>query len=277
MAFLTTFVRYYIKMKDILKIAICEHDIIRGDALATTKMIEPIIAQYLESNECDIMILTEFFSLGFHIGKDNLEDQDGLSLTWLKKMATDYGVAFVASIPIRIDKSDRGVNRAFFVYPDGKFNFYDKRHIFAPGGEREYISPGTSREILHFEGWNILLQVCYDLRFPVWSRSVDSEYDFVINVANWPQQRISVVDPMVRTRAIENQAYYAFSNRIGSDDICAYNGNSLISNYLGQSIEERIIIGETNFLSAEISLSALKEYNKKFPVKGDSDNFTLNI
>lgn len=277
MAFLTTFVRYYIKMKDILKIAICEHDIIRGDALATTKMIEPIIAQYLESNECDIMILTEFFSLGFHIGKDNLEDQDGLSLTWLKKMATDYGVAFVASIPIRIDKSDRGVNRAFFVYPDGKFNFYDKRHIFAPGGEREYISPGTSREILQFEGWNILLQVCYDLRFPVWSRSVDSEYDFVINVANWPQQRISVVDPMVRTRAIENQAYYAFSNRIGSDDICAYNGNSLISNYLGQSIGERIIIGETNFLSAEISLSALKEYNKKFPVKGDSDNFTLNI
>ena len=192
-------------------------------------------------------------------------------------MATDYGVAFVASIPIRIDKSDRGVNRAFFVYPDGKFNFYDKRHIFAPGGEREYISPGTSREILHFEGWNILLQVCYDLRFPVWSRSVDSEYDFVINVANWPQQRISVVDPMVRTRAIENQAYYAFSNRIGSDDICEYNGNSLISNYLGQSIGERIIIGETNFLFAEISLSALKEYNKKFPVKGDSDNFTLNI
>lgn len=277
MAFLTKFVRYYIKMKDILKIAICEHDIVRGDALATTKMIEPIIAQYLESNECDIMILTEFFSLGFHIGKDNLEDQDGLSLTWLKKMATDYGVAFVASIPIRIDKSDRGVNRAFFVYPDGKFNFYDKRHIFAPGGEREYISPGTSREILHFKGWNILLQVCYDLRFPVWSRSVDSEYDFVINVANWPQQRISVVDPMVRTRAIENQAYYAFSNRIGSDDICVYNGNSLISNYLGQSIGERIIIGETNFLSAEISLSALKEYNKKFPVKGDSDNFTLNI
>lgn len=277
MAFLTTFVRYYIKMKDILKIAICEHDIIRGDALATTKMIEPIISQYLESNECDIMILTEFFSLGFHIGKDNLEDQDGLSLTWLKKMATDYGVAFVASIPIRIDKSDCGVNRAFFVYPDGKFNFYDKRHIFAPGGEREYILPGTSREILHFEGWNILLQVCYDLRFPVWSRSVDSEYDFVINVANWPQQRISVVDPMVRTRAIENQAYYAFSNRIGSDDICEYNGNSLISNYLGQSIGERIIIGETNFLFAEISLSALKEYNKKFPVKGDSDNFTLNI
>ena len=84
-------------MKNIQKIAICEHDIVRGDALATTKMIEPIIAQYLESNECDIMILTEFFSLGFHIGKDNLEDQDGLSLTWLKKMATDYGVAFVAA------------------------------------------------------------------------------------------------------------------------------------------------------------------------------------
>ena len=264
-------------MSDILKIAICEHDVVRGDAVATTEQIERVVASYLSDNECDIMILTEFFSLGFHISKDMFEDDEGVSLNWLKMMAKRYGVAFVASVPIAITGTDSAYNRAFFVYPDGTYDHYDKRHIFAPGGERSYITPGNSRKVVKYKGWRILLQICYDLRFPVWSRSVDNEYDLVINVANWPQQRISVVDPMVKTRAIENQAYYAFSNRIGCDDICQYSGNSLIVNYVGQSIGKSLIVDGINFLSAEISLSSLKEYNIKFPVKGDSDIFTINI
>ena len=167
-------------------------------------------------------------------------------------------------------------NRAFFVTPEGETYLYDKRHLFRMAGEDQHFTAGDKRTIVRYKDWNICLQVCYDLRFPVWSRNVDNEYDLLIYVANWPQGRQKVWDTLLSARAIENQAYVVGVNRVGSDANGQYAGGSKLVDLFGETIvkaEE----GVESIVTGEIDLDRLKAFRKEFPVLDDADQFKLLV
>jgi len=166
-------------------------------------------------------------------------------------------------------------NRAFFVFPEGKIQYADKRHLFSMGGENNFFSQGNEKMIVNYCGFNICILVCYDIRFPVWSRNIENEYDFLIYVANFPERRISDWDTLLKARAIENQVYVCGLNRIGKDGAgIGYNGHSVLLDFKANTLLS-YPENETSIQTFEIETAPLKLYRDKFSVWRDADKFEI--
>ena len=168
-------------------------------------------------------------------------------------------------------------NRAFFITPEGEEHYYDKRHLFRMAEEDKHFSAGDKRLIVPYKGWNICLQVCYDLRFPVWSRNVNNEYDLLIYVANWPEARKKAWKALLHARAIENMAYVCGVNRVGVDGKgFLFRGDSMIYNAKGKKLADA---GKREEITRTCTLkkSELDEFRAKFPAWKDADGFGIDF
>lgn len=264
--------------KDTLKIALCQCDIVWEDARATIARLEGPVSRFCRRYRPDLLVFPETYSVGFSLDPAVAERPDGLSTTWLRQIAAEYDTAVIASVPLRLETAEgvRRVNRCWFFSPDGQEAFYDKRHLFTPSGENPAFVRGDRHCTVAYRGWRIELNVCYDLRFPVWSRNVGKRYDLLVNIANWPDSRIDGARMLLQARAVENAAYAAFCNRIGQDALCSYNGHSMILDYVGTPIAQTRVSGGIRFYTAALQMAPLLHYRDRFPVDADSDRFTLD-
>ncbi|MBR0499750.1 MAG: nitrilase family protein [Bacteroidales bacterium] len=263
-----------------LRLALCQHDTVWENAPETLRRIDSPVRRFCEKARPDILLFPEAFSTGFTMNPAQAEPEDGPSATWLRGIASGCSVAVIASVPTVVKDTDGEecrYNRCRFITPDGREEIYDKRHLFATSGESPAFSHGKSRTTVSYKGWRIELNVCYDLRFPVWSRNTGELYDLLINIANWPDSRIEAAQILLRARAVENACYAAFCNRIGRDAICRYNGKSMILDYLGHDIARSRRVGGVRFFSSELKMEPLRHYREKFPVSRDSDRFEILI
>jgi len=263
-----------------LKTALCQSDIVWENAAATTAALESPILNFCRTNKPDVLVLPETFSVGFSMNPDVSEEIDGLSSSWLRSMAARTGVALIASVPTFDLDSDGNrcrFNRCLFVCPDGTEYHYDKRHLFNYSGEGKTYTPGRNKMVVEYKGWHICLNICYDLRFPVWSRNVSNGYDLLIYIANWPDVRVKAAQALIKARAIENCCYALFCNRVGDDATCHYNGRSTIVDFFGQSTADRKKVEGVTFLTSELDAEALMHYRDKFPASKDSDIFEIKF
>jgi predicted amidohydrolase len=258
-------------MKDILNIALIQANLLwentQGNLNYFDKKIESI------SSDIDVVVLPEMFSTGFSMNPTSLfETMDGVSISWMQKTALKRQLAVVGSLIIK--ESDTYYNRLIFVHPNGEIHTYDKRHLFTYGGEDKVYSSGNERLTLEYKGWKICPMICYDLRFPVWSRNSD-EYDILIFIANWPKPRISAWDTLLKARAIENMCYTIGVNRVGVDgNNLEYIGHSQAIDMLG---EEMIHIDNENETVFEVHLdkNKLNESRNRFGFLNDKDSFSI--
>lgn len=216
----------------------------------------------------DLYVLPEMFSTGFCTVPNGVaEGENGLSLRWMQRKAAEVDAAIAGSVAVEVE--GRFYNRFYFVKPDGEVTYYDKKHLFTYGGEHLRFTAGEERRVVEFRGVRILLEVCYDLRFPIWARN-RGDYDMILYVASWPTPRISAWSALLVARAIENQCYVAGVNRVGEDPSCKYNGASVVIDPYGARIAE-CALGEECEATAEIDLDALEAFREKFPVLKDAD------
>ena len=223
------------------------------------------------AGKTDLVVLPETFSTGFTMQAHKLaEGDEGLAVSWLKRMAEEKTCHFTGSMIFR-DRDQAIYNRLFWVSPEGIADYYDKRHLFRPGGEKENFSQGRERKIFTLGEFRILPQICYDIRFPVFSRN-RGDYDALIYVANWPATRQPVWDTLTRARAMENQSYLLGVNRVGTDGTgIPSNGASCVINPIGG---EMLLMDENPGVGyAILDLNKLKEYREKFPAWKDADDF----
>ncbi|MBW8361828.1 MAG: amidohydrolase [Kaistella sp.] len=219
--------------------------------------------------EADLFILPEMFSTGFCMDAEEIADRTEETLSWMKDFSKKRNTAVCGSVSV----SEKGkfFNRFYFAEPGGKHHQYDKRHLFSYSGEDRIYSRGNERIIVDYGGWKILLQVCYDLRFPVFSRNND-DYDAIIYVANWPETRIDAWYSLLKARAIENQCYVFGLNRIGTDgNRLHYSESSSCFFADGTEVSEK----DNNIVRAEFNVEKLKEFRKKFRFLDDRDEFRL--
>ena len=224
-------------------------------------------------NKTDIVILPEMFNTGFSMNTLVLsEPMRGETFSWMKNMAENGNFGICGSYMIR--EGGSFYNRWVFVSPGNEIMYYDKRHLFSMGGEKDHFTPGKSRLVFAFRGMTISPYICYDLRFPVWSRNTEKS-DLMIYASNWPDARQNVWNTLLKARAIENQCYVAGSNIVGKDGMeIFYSGESVIINPRGEIIASAKT--DTNVsVTAEISLKDLNDFRKKFPVLDDADEFTF--
>lgn len=246
---------------------------------ANLQMLEERILSIEEKTE--LLVLPEMFNTGFSMEPGRLaETMDGNTVQWMKRMAKQKNVILTGSLII--EENGSYYNRLVWMLPNGQYGIYDKRHRFAFAGEDRQFAPGEKRLIASVKGWRVNLQVCYDLRFPVWARQHSEnasgesslEYDLLIYVANWPERRIHAWNTLLQARAIENQCYAIGVNRVGNDghDI-HYNGNSMIIDPLGQIIYQK---SETEEIyTYTFDKQKLEEVRAKFPFWKDADEFQI--
>ena len=224
-------------------------------------------------SETDIIVLPEMFTTGFIMEpKDFAETMDGETVNWMIKLAKIKNSAICGSIIIKENK--KYYNRFLFVKPSGDLIYYNKRHLFTLAGEHKQYQNDNKQIIINYKGWKICPLICYDLRFPVWSRNV-SNYDVLIYVANWPKPRVSAWNTLLKARAIENMSYVIGVNRVGKDENGhEYTGNSTVLDELGN---EMTIIPEN--IEATLSTSLCKDKliasRKKFNFLNDKDLFEI--
>lgn len=223
----------------------------------------------------DIVILPEMFTSGF-TEKPEVLDGHQQTIEWMKAQASLHDVAITGSIAcqIREEKVTYFVNRLLFVLPSGDIFHYDKCHLFQMGGEHERYRPGNKRCIIEYNGWRLLMTVCYDIRFPVFCRN-QQDYDVIFCVANWPAVRSHPWRTLLQARAIENQAYVLGVNRVGEDgNGLLYNGDSLAVDYKGMILADGGE-GRECVLTVDLLFSSLARAREDFPVWKDADNFQL--
>lgn len=226
------------------------------------------------SGKTDLVVLPEMFTTGFCTEQLHLAEAPGGSTEQkLRSWAVGFKLAITGSYIVT--EAGEYYNRAFFVFPDGSFRYADKRHLFSMGGEHKYFSPGKQKLLVEYAGFRILLLICYDIRFPVWSRNVDNEYDLLIYVASFPERRIIDWDILLKARAVENQAYVCGVNRIGIDgNNIAYNGHSVLLDYKANNLLS-FPENDVSIQTAELDSVPLNLYREKFPVWKDSDRFEI--
>lgn len=220
----------------------------------------------------DLYVLPEMFATGFMARPDALAEpaEGGAALSWLRGQAERRDAALCGSVAV--SEGGRCYNRLYFVRPGEPPLWYDKRHLFGYGGETRHFSPGSSRVVADWRGARFLLQVCYDLRFPVFARQRPEphRYDAIIYAANWPATRQAAWDTLLRARAIENQCYVLAANRVGQDPACRYEGGSLVADAYGRTLAA-CPPGQEGAASARLDLDALRAFRQKFPVLDDAD------
>lgn len=259
-------------MSEKLNIALIQPNLHWEDAEANRNLFSQRIKKV--SNRVDLIILPEMFTTGFSMNAENLaEPTDGESLKWLQKQAKEKNAAITGSVIIT--ENEKYYNRLFFVFPDGSFKIYDKRHTFTLAKENETYTAGKDRLIVEYKGWKICPLICYDLRFPVFARN-NVDYDLLIYVANWPEKRVDAWDVLLKARAIENMSYCAGLNRTGEDgDGYIYNGHSGVYDCLGKPLTE---LNRSEEFIKELSLDkkSLYETRDKMKFLQDRDSFTLH-
>jgi omega-amidase len=252
-----------------MRIAIVQSDIAAGDPAANIDKIERLISN---AALCDIIILPETFTTGFTPSDSGLSVQYAAeAIRWMKKTAIEKKSAVCGTMFIR--EEDRVYNSFLFITPDGEQWSYKKRHLFL-GDEKNSITPGSESVIVPFRGWRINLMICYDLRFPVWSRN-RGDYDLLIYSANWPEPRREAWITLLKARAIENQSYVAGVNRVGSDSNgVKFAGDSVIIDPYGREI--LAIEPHTEGSASQVlSLEKLEYFRKSFPAWLDRDDFKI--
>src|SRR6476661_2202494 len=233
------------------------------------------------SKPTEIVVLPEMFSTGFSMQPEKLaEAMEGATMQWMKQVASKKKIILTGSLIIK-DSSPPGLggeayyNRLVWVLPNGQVGYYDKRHLFAYADEDQHYTQGEKRLIASVKGWKINLLVCYDLRFPVWSRQQgDSEYDVLIYVANWPERRAQAWTSLLRARAIENQSYVIGVNRTGEDgNKIHYTGESMAIDPMGEILYHKK--DEDDVFTVTLDRLHLEKVREKFPFWKDADNFKI--
>ena len=250
-----------------IAISVFQQDVVWENIKKNIKKIENAVKKSAGS---EILFLTEAFTTGFLPSKDTLYINNVSEKIMLIAEKNNIAVAGT----LLVNENGKFYNRFYFFKPDGNFMFYDKRHLFGIAGETEFFEKGTKQELWEYKGVKIYPQVCFDLRFPVWSRNVFG-YDLLVYPANWPVSRIDQWKKLLMARAIENQCYVVGINRIGTDGHgFIYPGKSLVIDYKGNVVYEATENQEFVF-SVELDLDKLYNARKKFPVLTYRDNFKI--
>lgn len=250
-----------------MKIVILQQNIVWNNPEANRKKANEAIDQ---NGGAELYILPEMFSTGFCTQPEGIaEPANNETLEWMKRKAAETNAAIAGSVAIH--EEGKYYNRFYFVKPDGSVTYYNKKHLFTYGGEHKQFTPGNERVIVEWKGVRILLEICYDLRFPVWARNC-GDYDMIIYVASWPTPRVEAWSALLVARAIENQCYVAGVNRVGTDPSCEYCGGSVVIDPYGKTIAS-CTMNEACEASAEVDMQKLIAFREKFPVLNDADTF----
>ena len=259
-----------------MKVTILQTDIKWADPDANEKALESAL---LSSEKSDLYVLPEMWNTGFMAGeksKDSLIHNSEFIIQNLKELARRYDAAIAGSMDVEED--GKHYNRFYFVTPTDVYT-YDKRHLFSYAGEDKNFTAGKERTIVEWRGVKFLLQVCYDLRFPCFSRNkklshftshISPSYDAIIYVANWPASRRRVWDVLLQARALENQCFVIGVNRVGDDPVCHYDGGSAIIDAKGKILAS-VPDNTAGTATAILDMESLKAFRKKFPVLHDAD------
>ncbi|PHQ57429.1 MAG: amidohydrolase [Lutibacter sp.] len=221
----------------------------------------------------DLIVLPEMFTTGFTMNPIEVaETMQGETVKWMQTIASEKNTAIAGSVVIL--ENLKYYNRFLFVHPSGAINLYDKRHLFTLAGEHEVYTSGNNKLMIDYKGWKICPLICYDLRFPVWSRNIEG-YDLLIYVANWPSPRISAWDALLKARAIENMSFTIGVNRVGIDaNNLEYTGHSKIINPSGDVLEE-ISQNTEALITVSLSKNMLNLTRQKFQFLNDRDSFEM--
>lgn len=259
-------------MQENLHVTLIQSHLYWENVTANLAMFEEKIA--LLPQKTDLIILPEMFSTGFTMNAPQLaEFMNQTTCKWLQKQAEKTQAVIIGSIIIK--ENNYFYNRLLWAEPSGEIDYYDKRHLFSFAGEDKVFMAGKRKIIKSCKGWNICPMICYDLRFPVWSRNVHLAYDVLIYVANWPNARLKAWDILLQARAIENQAYCIGVNRTGMDgNGLPYDGNSAVYNFKGETIV-KIENGEEKVVQVILDKAGLQEYRNKFTAHMDADKFEI--
>jgi predicted amidohydrolase len=262
---------------NLLHITTIQSDLHWENKKANLEMFSEKIAR---SGKTEIIVLPEMFNTGFSMEPEKFaERMDGESVGWMRNMASQHRVILTGSL--MIEEDGQFYNRLVWMLPNGHFGFYNKRHLFAYAKENEHYTPGNKRLVASVNGWKINLQVCYDLRFPVWSRQQigkdpgkTPEYDILIYVANWPERRSHAWKSLLVARAIENQCYVIGVNRVGNDGNNIYHsGDTMVIDALGDTLYYCKDIEEIN--TVVLDKEKLDITRTRFPFWMDADPFSL--
>jgi len=248
------------------------------DKVANLTMLENKIKSIKEKTH--IVILPEMFSTGFSMNAATLaETMDGQGVEWMKRISRENKIILTGSLIIEED--NHFYNRLIWMQPDGNFGYYNKRHLFGFAGEDKHYTAGNKRLICSVNGWKINLQICYDLRFPVWARqqhtgdeNSNPEFDLLIYVANWPERRSHAWKTLLTARAIENQCFVVGVNRTGKDvnDI-NHSGDSMIIDPMGEILYHQN--GEEDIFTISLEMETLSQIRAKLPFLKDADDFNI--
>lgn len=254
----------------ILKVALLQTQLHWEAAEANLNMVEQKTNKL--ASDLDLIVLPEMFSTGFTMNPDRVaETNEGESMSRLRALSVEKGFAICGSFVA--EENSSFFNRFFWISEGEIVSTYDKRHLFRMAEENQVYSSGSKDARIRFKGWNIMPRVCYDLRFPVWSRSTD--VDLQIYVANWPAARVSAWDKLLMARAIENQCYTVGVNRVGEDgNGIKYSGHSIAIDPRGDAISAEAH-KEEEWIVATLDLASLNDFRKKFPVGLDADQFEI--
>lgn len=259
------------EIKQDLKVTLLQTELHWQNPEANLAMLEEKLWQLPKGS--DLIVLPEMFNTGFSMEAESLAEPMNLTtFKWMQQQAAQHQAVIVGSFIVK--EQGHYYNRLIWMPPNGDFKTYDKRHLFRMAGEHHTFSAGTETLICEWKGWRIMPLVCYDLRFPVWSRNVDLAYDLLIYVANWPKARRSAWKVLLQARAVENLCYCVGVNRVGEDgNGIAYSGDSAVVDFKGEHLWQES--EKDCFTQQTLSAEALKAYRQKFPAQLDADRFQL--
>lgn len=265
-------------------VAMIETDIRQGDVRGNLDEVSRVMEAYFDGCGADgrasLVMLPECFTTGFAVEPGMIENEsDSTALAWMRESARKFGTAMYSSLSV--EDGGRYYNRGYFILPDGSVAAsYDKRHLFM-GDEADMYTAGEKTVYADYAGWRFALNICYDLRFPVWGRNRRGEdgryYDVMLNVSNWPVSRMDVAEVLVRARAIENQAYMFFCNRVGSDHLTTYCGGSAAVDPKGRNMGRIVEAAGTRVVTGVLDELWHRSFREYFPVLEDADGFSLGV
>lgn len=258
-----------------LKIATIQYDILWENSKGNLTRLSNLLAKINE--EVDVIVLPEMFNTGFSMNPAQVAlTNGGEAKEWMIAKASELNSCMVGSIAT--EENGSYFNRLYWAFPDGKIQTYNKRHLFRMASEHQVYKEGKVQTVVEYKGFNFSLQVCYDLRFPVWSRrTTKNDYDCLIYVANWPAVRSDAWYSLLKARAIENLSYVVGVNRVGVDgNKNEYDGKSVVFDFKGTSIDSHVI-GKEGISIQKLVKNDLDDFRTKFPADLDADSFIVNV
>ena len=254
----------------IIKIALIQSNIIWENPNGNRDAFEEKINSL---NDVDLIVLPEMFNTGFTMNAESQsESMQGQTILWMKRLAKQHHAVLCGSIIIK--ENSHYYNRLLWVMPSGEYSYYDKKHLFTLAGEHKTYTAGTERKTVDYKGFRFCMNVCYDLRFPVWSRN-NLDYDCLINIASWPETRRQHWKTLLSARAIENLSYVIAVNRVGEDhNGLTYKGDSGLIDPTGNW--ECYSEGKEEILYSSLNLKTLHDYRRKFTFLDDQDKFSIS-